>query len=159
MGIAVAAFHLENSNARRKVAVLITDGENNAGAIHPETAAGFLQEMNISFWVIAVGTAGEVPIDYTDPYTRIRRTGIFDSRYDVESLITLSIIGGGTFIPAPSTESFASAFSQLDEAEITIQRSRVINRITSLTIQFLVLAVSLITAVKFIRRNMLGAMI
>jgi len=48
MGIAIASFHLEKSNAKRKVAVLITDGENNAGAIHPETAAGFLRETDAS---------------------------------------------------------------------------------------------------------------
>ena len=159
MGLAVAAFHLEKSNAKRKVAALITDGENNAGAIHPETAAGMLREMGVSFWVIAAGSAGEVPIDYTDPYTRIRRTGIFDSRYDVESLRRLSAAGGGTFIAAPSAEAFAAAFSQVDDSEIIVQRARVINRLRSCSLQFLIPAVFLLAAVKFIRRNLLGAIL
>ena len=159
MGLAVAAYHLDKSNAKRKIAVLITDGENNAGDIHPETAAEVLFEMGVSFWVIAAGSAGEVPIDYTDPYTRIRRTGIFDSRYDIESLRRLSAAGGGTFIAAPSADSFATAFSQLDNSEITIQRSRVINRTSSLVFQFLIFAVLLICAAKFTRRYILGAMI
>jgi Ca-activated chloride channel family protein len=159
MGIAVAAYHLDKSDARRKVAVLITDGENNAGAIHPETAAGLLYEMGISFWVIAVGTAGEVPIDYTDPFTRIRRTGIYDSRYDIESLHRLTAAGGGTFITAPSADTFAAAFSRLDENEITIQRARVIDRKTSYAFQFLLCAIIIITVVKFIRRFALGAVL
>jgi len=159
MGIAIASFHLEKSNAKRKVAVLITDGENNAGAIHPETAAGFLRETDASFWVIAIGSAGEVPIDYTDPYTNIRRTGIFDSRYNIESLRRLASAGSGTFLSAPNMETLMSAFSQLDSSEITIQRSRKINKYNSIFLQFLIPALISLTSVQFIRRNMLGAII
>jgi len=159
MGLAVASYHLEKSNAKHKVAVIITDGENNAGAIHPETAAGFLLDIGASFWVIAIGSAGEVPIDYTDPYTKIRRTGLFDSRYDSESLRRLSAAGGGTFLYASNADSFSSAFSQLDLSEITIQRSRNIIRRFSVFFHFFIPAVFLIVSVNFIRRNMLGAII
>jgi Ca-activated chloride channel family protein len=159
MGIAVAAYHLDKSAAKRKIAVLITDGENNAGSIHPETAADLLRELGISFWVIAVGSMGEVPIDYIDPYTKIRRTGIFDSRYDTESLRRLCAAGGGTFITAVNADAFTYAFSQLDDSEITVQRSRIINRMTSVSFQFLLAAVILLTAVKIIRRFLLGALI
>jgi Ca-activated chloride channel family protein len=159
MGLAVAAYHLDKSSAKRKIAVLITDGENNAGSIHPETSADLLRELGISFWVIAVGSMGQVPIDYIDPYTKIRRTGIFDSRYDTESLRRLCAAGSGTFIPAVNAEAFASAFSQLDDAEITVQRSRVINRMTSVSFQFLLAGVILLTAVKIIRRFLLRAML
>ena len=159
MGLAIAAYHLEKSNARRKVAVLITDGENNAGAIHPETAASMLREIGVSLWVIGLGSAGEVPIDYLDPYTKIRRIGTFDSRFDAESLRRLSLSGGGTYIAASSADAFAAAFSQLDENEITVQRSRVINRRRSLSFQFLISAVGLLAAARFIRRNLLGAIV
>jgi len=159
MGIATAAYHLDKSDAKRKVVVVITDGENNAGVIHPETAAGLLRDMGISFWVIAVGSAGEVPIDYTDPYTGIRHRGLFDSRYDVESIRRLTNAGGGTFIIAPSADTFAAAFYQLDDNEITIQRSRVISRMSPYAFQFLISAVVILAAVKFARRFLLGAII
>jgi Ca-activated chloride channel family protein len=159
MGIAVAAFHLEKSSAKRKAAIIITDGENNAGAIHPETAAAMLREMGVSFWVIAVGSAGEVPLDYTDPYTKIRRTGIFDSRYNPESLRSLSYSGGGTFIVAYSADAFAAAFSQVDDSEITVQRSRIIHKRKSLSFQFLISAVLLLTGIRFTRRILLGAIV
>jgi len=154
MGIAIAAYHLEKSDAKRKIAVLITDGENNAGAIHPDTAAGVLRDMGVSFWVIAAGSAGEVPIDYIDPYTRIRRTGVFDSRFDAESLRNLSVYGGGTFISAPSYDSFSSAFAQMNEAEITVLRSRIIHQKRPLSFHFLLSAVLLLTVVRFARRNL-----
>jgi Ca-activated chloride channel family protein len=159
MGIAVAASHLEKSVAKRKAAIIITDGENNAGAIHPETAAAMSREMGVSFWVIAVGSAGEVPLDYTDPYTKIRRTGIFDSRYNPESLRSLSTAGGGTFIAAYSADAFAAAFSRVDDSEITVQRSRIIYKRKSLSFQFLIFAVFLLAGIRFTRRVLLGAIV
>jgi len=156
MGLSTAALHLEKSNAKRKVAVLITDGENNAGSVHPETAAAMLRDMDVSFWVIAVGSAGEVPIDYVDPYTRIRSTGTFDSRFDMESLRRLSVQGGGTFIAAPSSQAFAEAFSNLDDNEITIQIPRVVNKRISYSLFLLILAAAMLTAVRLIRRIFLN---
>jgi len=159
MGLATAAYHLEKSGAKRRVVVLLTDGENNAGWIHPETAASMLREMGVSFWVIGIGTGGEVPIDYTDPYTKVRSTGVFDSSFDTESLRRLSLSGGGNYIPAPSADAFAAAFAQLDENEITVQRSRVVNRRRSFAFQFLITAVCFLAAARIARRNLLGAMI
>lgn len=154
MGIAVAASHLEKSNAKRKAAVLITDGENNAGAIHPETAAAMLRETGVSFWIIGIGQTGEVPIDYVDPFTKVRRSGRFDSRYDTESLRRLSLSGGGTFIYAPTADNFAAAFSQVDDAEMIVQISRVVKRSRSITLYFLIPAIILLVGVKFSRRLM-----
>jgi len=159
MGLAVAAYHLDKSNAKRKIAVLITDGENNAGAVHPETAASMLRDTGVSLWVIGLGSAGEVPIDYTDPFTKIRRTGIFDSRFDTESLRRLAAAGSGTYIAAPSAGAFSAAFSQLDESEKTAHKSRVINRRKSLSAHFLLPAVCLIVMVRFTRRQLLGAVL
>jgi Ca-activated chloride channel family protein len=159
MGLAIAAYHLDKSNAKRRITVLITDGENNAGAIHPETAAGMLNEMEVSLWVIGVGSTGEVPIYYTDPYTNVRRTGIFDSRYDIESLRRLSLIGGGTFIAAPSADAFTTAFSRLDDSEIIVRISRTIYTRRSWYTLFLISSIGLLAAVRFIRRYVLGAML
>ena len=157
MGLAVAAFHLEKSGAKRRVAVIITDGENNAGEIHPETAASMLRDMGISLWVIGIGSGGEVPIDYTDPNTRMRRTGMFDSRFDTESLRRLSLSGGGVYISAPSAQAFSSAFAGLDDREITIRRSTRINRKQPVFLPFLISAIALLAAVRFTRRFLLGA--
>jgi Ca-activated chloride channel family protein len=158
MGLAIAAYNLERSNARRRVVVLITDGENNAGAIHPETAASMLREMGVSLWVIGIGSAGEVPIDYVDPFTRVRRTGIYDSRFDTESLRRLSLAGGGTYIFAPTADAFAAAFSQLDDGEMTVQISRIINRRRSCFFHFVIPAIVMLAIVR-ISRRLLGAII
>lgn len=125
MGLAVAAQHLKTSTAPRRAVVLITDGENNSGAVHPETAAAALGGEAVSLYVIAVGTSGEIPIDYVDPYTRIRRTGSFDSQFNPDALAKTALAGGGVFIPAPSAEAFSEAFSRVNRGEMTISRSGV----------------------------------
>ncbi|MDR2632213.1 MAG: VWA domain-containing protein [Treponema sp.] len=123
MGLAIAALHLKDSSAPRRSVVLITDGENNAGALHPETAAALLPELGAGLWIIGVGSGGEVPIDYVDPLTKIRRSGTFDSRFDPETLKAIARKGEGSYIPAPSAQSFAHAFSRIHEGELIIGRS------------------------------------
>jgi Ca-activated chloride channel family protein len=157
MGLAVAAFHLEKSAAPRRAAVLISDGENNAGAVHPETAAALLGEMGVSLWVIGIGSGGEIPIDYVDPRTRMRRTGTFDSRFDTESLRRLSQTGGGFYISAPSAEALTEAFARLDDREMTIRRSGLVTSVRSCRFPFMISALVLIAAAGFIRRFFLGA--
>jgi Ca-activated chloride channel family protein len=157
MGLAIAAYHLEKSTAPRRAAVLISDGENNAGAIHPETAAAMLGNMGVSLWVIGVGSGGEVPIDYIDPFTRVRRTGLFDSRYDIEALKKISSSGGGTWVSAPSADALAAAFSRLDDQEMVVRRAGTVTRSRPFHLPFMIVSLSLIAAVRFIRRFFLGA--
>jgi Ca-activated chloride channel family protein len=157
MGLAVAALHLRRSQAPRRVAVLITDGENNAGAVHPETAAAALRSSGVSLWVIGVGSAGEIPITYLDPVTKIRRTGTFSSRFDPASLEAIAEKGGGAYISAPSAEAFSGAFSRINEEELTIGRSGTYSRTMPLYRPFIVAALGLLSAARFIRRNILRA--
>jgi Ca-activated chloride channel family protein len=47
LGLAIAALHIRDSAAPRRAVILITDGENNAGSIHPETAAETLDRKSV----------------------------------------------------------------------------------------------------------------
>ena len=158
-GLALTAFHMSKSQAPRRVVVLITDGENNAGTIHPETAAALLGDIGVTLWVIGVGSSGEIPFSYVDPQTHMRRTGTFESRYDPESLKSLALKAGGHWIYAPSAEAFVQAFNELDQGEMIIRRSGTIRREEPLYGFFLISALSLLIAVRFVRRYILGALL
>jgi len=158
-GLALAAFHIEKSQALRRAVVLITDGENNAGAIHPEAAATVLGNMGISLWVIGVGSSGEIPLSYVDPVTHMHRTGTFESRYDPENLKSIASQARGHWIQAPSAEAFSAAFSQLDQGEMIIRRSGTIRKEEPLYIFFILAALAILWGVRFIRRYILGALI
>jgi Ca-activated chloride channel family protein len=159
MGLAVAGFHMGRTGAPRRAVVLITDGENNAGAVHPETAAAMLAKMGVSLWVIGVGSRGEIPINYVDPLTRLRRTGTFESRFNPESLEKIALKGDGVWIAAPSAEAFEAAFSRLDQGEMTIRRSGVSRRTVPFHGVFIAAALFLILGVHLIRRYILGALL
>ncbi|MDR2245721.1 MAG: VWA domain-containing protein [Treponema sp.] len=157
LGLAIAALHIRGSPAPRRAVALITDGENNAGPVHPETASEALRASGASLWVIGVGSAGEVPIDYVDPILKVRRTGSFDSRFDPESLRAIARKGGGTFIAAPSGRAFAEAFARFADAEMTVGRSGTVNRTEDIHRPVILSALILILLPRFIRRWIGGA--
>jgi len=59
--IATAVNRLRESDARSKVVILITDGDNNAGQVSPREAAGMAKALGIRIFPILVGKGGEVP--------------------------------------------------------------------------------------------------
>jgi Ca-activated chloride channel family protein len=157
--LTLAALHIRNFKVPgRRAVILITDGENNAGSVHPETAAASLRSSGAGLWVIGVGSAGEVPIDYVDPLTRIRRSGVFESRYDHESLAAIAEKGGGVYLAAPSAESFAAAFARVDSGELTIGRSGVIRRSRPFHEPLIIAALCLVLIVRALRWHVLGAL-
>ena len=115
MGLSLAAFHLYDSSAPLRACVLVTDGENNAGAVHPETAAEALASADAAFFVIGVGSGGETILDYVDPETNRHRRGIYDSRYDTQSLIAIAEKGGGDFLQARTGDELGRAFFKVSE--------------------------------------------
>jgi Ca-activated chloride channel family protein len=159
LGLAIAALHIGKSAAPRRAVVLITDGENNAGSIHPETAAEILGELGVSLWVIGVGSSGEIPINYVDPLTRIRRTGTFDSRFNPESLEAIARKGGGTYLAAPHGDALSAVFSLIDQGEMTVVRTSTRTRTRSFRLFFIITPLFLMGMVRIIRRQILGAVL
>lgn len=59
--LAVSLNRLRDSEAKSRVVVLITDGDNNAGKIDPLDAANMAQALHIPIYTILVGRGGKVP--------------------------------------------------------------------------------------------------
>jgi Ca-activated chloride channel family protein len=59
--LATALNRLRDSDAKSRVVVLITDGDNNAGKIAPRDAANMAQALDIPIYTILVGKGGKVP--------------------------------------------------------------------------------------------------
>jgi Ca-activated chloride channel family protein len=139
--------------------VLITDGENNAGAVNPETAAVAVAATGASLYVFGVGSAGEVPIDYTDPATGERRTGTFDSHFSQAALEAVAQAGNGVYEYAPSASLFAGAFKKLDQSEPALAVT--VRRHVSTNLEGPFLAAVLIAAclARFVRVYLLGALL
>jgi Ca-activated chloride channel family protein len=59
--IGTALNRLKDSDARSKVVVILTDGDNNAGEISPLAAAGLAKDLGVRIYTILIGTGGAVP--------------------------------------------------------------------------------------------------
>ena len=67
MGLATAVARLRESKTPSKVVVLLTDGQNNRGAIDPLTGAELAAALGIRVHTVLVGRGGVVPVPVDDP--------------------------------------------------------------------------------------------
>lgn len=151
MGLSVAALHLERSGSTQRVIVLMTDGENNAGEIQPDTAAELAYRLGIRVYAIGIGTQGEVPIEYTDPDTGVVRKGLFDSKFDEELLTTIAEKTGGRYYSARSPGALNAVFRSIDALETTEKRARIEVHTTALYLQVVAFALACLLFSFFVR--------
>lgn len=59
--LATSVNRLRESDAKSRVVILITDGDNNAGNISPHQAAQVAAEMGVKVYPILIGKGGRVP--------------------------------------------------------------------------------------------------
>src|SRR3954451_19966574 len=60
--MSAAANRLNDKHSKSRAIVLLTDGENNAGRIPPNTAAEAVKALKIHFYAIGAGTNGIAPV-------------------------------------------------------------------------------------------------
>ncbi|HAK44462.1 MAG TPA: hypothetical protein DCO79_00860 [Spirochaeta sp.] len=152
LGIAIAALHMQDSTAEEKVIILITDGENNAGEIVPESAADIAAGMGIRIYTIGIGTRGEVPIEYEDPETGKIITGRYDSDFDEELLMEIAETTNGKYYFAPSTNALEGIMDVIDSLESSEKRVKIKTTSRSGYRQLTILAMILIFADFFIKK-------
>src|SRR5205814_5477045 len=67
-GLATAVNRLRASTAKSKFVVLLTDGQQNAGRITPETAAEAAAALGIKVYTVGAGTRGLAPFPMQDMF-------------------------------------------------------------------------------------------
>lgn len=115
-GLATAVNRLRRVKSTSKVVLLLTDGENNRGAIDPRTAAEAAAAMGVKVYTIGVGTDGEARI----PTGR----GLSGYRYEMlpvridEALLTdIATKTGGRYFRAKDSDALSRIFTQIDRLE------------------------------------------
>lgn len=120
-GLSTAICHLISSSAPKKIIILLTDGENNAGEIHPETAATLANSNNIPIYVIGIGSRGTVPIEYEDPKTGKIYSGYLDSNFNSASLKKIASSANGHYYEVRTTEDLLTTLQSVTKAESSTQ--------------------------------------
>lgn len=114
--IATSANRLRDAPGKSRVMILLTDGENNRGAIDPRTAAQAAAAFGIKIYTIGVGTEGMAPV----PVGR----GMFGLRYEYqpvridEALLTdVARMTGGRYFRARDPAALERIYEQIDRLE------------------------------------------
>lgn len=120
VGISSAIYHLSSSAAPKKAIVLITDGENNAGTIHPNSSAKLAKELRIPIYVLGIGTTGTVPVEYTDYKTGKVYSGYLESSFNSRSLETIASITKADYFDVQTLPDLREVISSIVRNESVV---------------------------------------
>jgi Ca-activated chloride channel family protein len=154
MGLAVACAHFRRVETKQQIAILLTDGKNNAGEITPLSAARIAEEMGVRIYTVGVGTKGEVPVEIEDPESETIIRGTIESQYDAELLDRIASMTGGRFFSAGSPGALQSVFADIDSLEAVERRVKVKIRTRPIHRE-LIAAGLLLLALAFLLRKMI----
>jgi len=116
--LGTAVNRLRESEAKSRVIILITDGDNNAGNLSPLQAAGIAKDLGIKVFTILIGKGGRVP--YPTGTDLFGRTTYEPVEIDVnpELLQQIANLTGGSHYAATDKESLERGLSDvLDSLE------------------------------------------
>ncbi|MCQ2582731.1 MAG: VWA domain-containing protein [Treponema sp.] len=158
-GLSTAVCHLMSSSAPNKCIILLTDGENNAGAIHPETAANLAATNKIPVYVVGIGSKGSVVLEYEDPVSGKWYSGHYDSNYNSASLKKLASISGGHYFEVRTTDSFLTTIMNVTKKESVVQNFTYKTVNDLLYDKFLLVGIILLSLAWLIKRVFLNEML
>lgn len=122
-GLATAVSRLQNSSAKSKVIILLTDGVNNTGAVDPQSASDMAKLFGIRVYTIGIGTEGYAPYPVQTPYgTQMQQ---IKGQIDEALLKKIADNTGGNYYRAENNEKLKSVFteiSKLEKSKITVHQ-------------------------------------
>jgi len=97
-----------------RIAVLLTDGRSNAGAVPPEVAALLAAQLGVRVHTVGIGGQGEVAMA-----TRSGGRALGTQRHDLddETLARIAEISGGRFFRARSSGDLGPVYAAIDRLE------------------------------------------
>jgi Ca-activated chloride channel family protein len=123
--MSAAANRLNDKHSKSRAIVLLTDGENNAGRIPPNTAAEAIKALRIHLYAIGAGTNGIAPYPVMDPRTGNPVTDMMGNvlyenarvSFNDAGLRQVAQIADGKFYRATDTKSLEEIYADIDKME------------------------------------------
>ncbi len=137
MGLATAVRHLDKSDSKSKIVLLLTDGENNAGDLGPLTAATAAKALGVRVYTIGIGTDGLVQ---SPSYQNANGSFAFATRqmtFDTRLLEEMASITNGKFYRARSVSDLEEIYGEIENLEKTKVVTTSVRRTSELFFWFL----------------------
>jgi Ca-activated chloride channel homolog len=115
-GLATSVDRLRASRSKSKVAILLTDGENNGGQIPPITAKELAKAIGVRVYTIGVGTEGfaNMPMQSAGGNITLQREKV---NIDEKLLTQIANETGGKYYRAKDNESLKNIYDDIDKLE------------------------------------------
>lgn len=115
MGLATAVNRIKDSDAKSKVIILLSDGENNRGQIAPLTAAEIARTFGIRVYTIGVGSIGTAPFPINTVFGQ--QVQDMEVRIDEAMLTEIAEITGGGYFRATDKAALQAVYEEIDQME------------------------------------------
>jgi Ca-activated chloride channel family protein len=140
--LATACARLKEAQAESRIAVLLSDGESNTGAVEPMEAVKVAEKLGIKVYTIGVGSTGLAAFMVDTPLgsRRIRRRVVLDE----ELLRAIADRTGGKYFNVKDKEGLQQALGEIDKLEKTEIEREVYYRYRELYRWFLVPGLALL---------------
>jgi Ca-activated chloride channel homolog len=116
MAVSVGLNRLKKSESQSKIMILVTDGDNNAGAINPSTATELAKEMGIKIYTIGVGTYKTIIPVQVFGQTKYKQ---YEGGLNENLLKKIAETTGGKYYRARDKEALSKIFSDINTLEKT----------------------------------------
>ena len=134
--LAMAVNRLKDTEAKSKIIILLTDGQNNRGEIDPVTAAEVAEAINVRTYTIGVGAYGEAPFIIDHPFAG-RQRRMVPVEIDEDMLRTVAEKTGGRYFRATNNEALSTIYEEIGELEKTKVEERIYTDFKERYAQFL----------------------
>lgn len=122
--VTLAADRLRQSEAKSKVVILLSDGENTAGVVDPARAAEAAKTLGVKIYTIGVGATGLAPFPTVDLFGR-RRFTMQLVRLDEATLRMMAEKTGGRYFHAKNTEALHEVYAEINKLEKTVSEGKI----------------------------------
>lgn len=117
MGLATSLTKLQNSKAKSRIVILLTDGTNNMGDISPATAAEMAKSMGVRVYTIAVGRDGITKYPVTLPNSGMVQYIPVKLEIDERALKEIANTTNGNFYRATNSDDLRRIYNDIDKLE------------------------------------------
>ena len=122
--LAMAVNRLKETEAKSKIIILLTDGQNNRGEIDPVTAAEVAEAVDVRTYTIGVGAYGEAPFIIDHPFAG-RQRRMVPVEIDEDMLREVAEKTGGQYFRATNKDALSTIYKQIGELEKTKVEERI----------------------------------
>ena len=117
--IGVCVNRFKNIQAKSKVAILLTDGENTAGIIDPNIGAKIASDYDVKIYTIGIGSNNAVPVPHAGR--------LFQQHLplDEKLLRNIALQTDGKYFKASDTSTLQEVYRTIDSLETTKHKEKV----------------------------------